>query len=142
MPLFSSLFSLFFCTLCMFKTIYGLAFKKFFVDYVSLQVYYNKYNSKTIHCGWFLLLSKDKGKTWEECKYIITENWKNNKWSRCLQRIWELERAGEVKQRAQVPTQNPNPNSLLLKFPISATFKTSKIPYQKTQSHKSYHPIK
>lgn len=77
----------------MFFTLYGLAFHKVFVDYCTEKVYFNRFDNKTIRCGWFLLVSMDEGKTWEECKYLYTESWKNDKWRRCLSRIWELERA-------------------------------------------------
>ena len=53
----------------MFKTFYGLAFKNYFIDSETYEVYHNKYLSDNL-CGWFLIVSVDGGSTWEEVKHV------------------------------------------------------------------------
>ena len=53
----------------MFKTFYGLAFKNYFIDSETYEVYHNKYLSDNL-CGWFLIVSVDGGATWEEVKHV------------------------------------------------------------------------
>ena len=53
----------------MFKTFYGLAFKHYFINSETLELYRNKYISNIVY-GWFLIVSVDGGATWEEVKHI------------------------------------------------------------------------
>lgn len=53
----------------MFKTFYGLAFKHYFINSETLELYRNKYISNIVY-GWFLIVSVDGGATWEEVKHV------------------------------------------------------------------------
>ena len=53
----------------MFKTFYGLAFKHYFINSETLELYRNKYISNIVY-GWFLIVSVDKGVTWEGVKHV------------------------------------------------------------------------
>lgn len=80
----------------MFKTIYGASYKYFFVDYQTDEVYHSKYKLNIV-CGWFLIVSTDGGETWEECKHVKDQDYKNSTLQYCIDRIKEVERAEEVK---------------------------------------------
>ena len=55
----------------MFKTFYGLAFKHYFINSETLELYRNKYISNIVY-GWFLIVSVDGGTTWEEVRHVIS----------------------------------------------------------------------
>ena len=63
----------------MFKTFYGLAFKNYFIDSETYEVYHNKYLSDNL-CGWFLIVSVDGGATWEKMQQVFCELGYSFKW--------------------------------------------------------------
>jgi hypothetical protein len=65
----------------MFKTIFGLAFKKYILDYDSTNVYLQKYNSDLIG-GWLLIVSLDDGKSWEIVHHVNLLDLKKSIWQR------------------------------------------------------------
>ena len=72
----------------MFKTFYGLAFKNYFIDSETYEVYHNKYLSDNL-CGWFLIVSVDGGATWEKVKCIQDPKFSNKCWSQSIGKLFQ-----------------------------------------------------
>lgn len=126
----------------MFKTFYGLAFKHYFINSETLELYRNKYISNIVY-GWFLIVSVDGGATWEEVKHVSSGILEIRYKNYLIGLISDVEESKEIKQGAyttppklnlQCPT-NPN---IHYKFIPKITFK----PYYKFNIyHKIQHFI-
>ena len=72
----------------MFKTFYGLAFKNYFINSETYEVYHNKYLSDNF-CGWFLIVSIDGGATWEKVNYIQDPKFSDKCWSQSIGKLFQ-----------------------------------------------------
>lgn len=88
----------------MFKTIFGLAFKKYILDYDSTDIYLQKYNSDLIG-GWLLIVSLDDGKSWGVVSHINLLDLEKSIWQRGLTEIWDRIDAEKETEKGQIIVQ-------------------------------------
>lgn len=95
----------------MFKTFYGLAFKHYFINSETLELYRNKYISNIVY-GWFLVVSVDGGATWEEVKHVSSGILEIRYKNYLIGLISDVEESKEIKQGAydSPKTQSPISN--------------------------------
>ena len=80
----------------MFKTFYGLAFKHYFINSETLELYRNKYISNIVY-GWFLIVSVDGGVTWEKVNCIQDPKFSNRCWSQSIGKLFQyIERESKL----------------------------------------------
>ena len=96
----------------MFKTFYGLAFKHYFINSETLELYRNKYISNIVY-GWFLIVSVDGGATWEEVKHVSSGILEIRYKNYLIGLISDVEESEEIKieSRLTPKTQSSIPNN-------------------------------
>lgn len=106
----------------MFKTFYGLAFKHYFINSETLELYRNKYISNIVY-GWFLIVSVDGGATWEEVKHVSSGILEIRYKNYLIGLISDVEESKEVKQGSY-----NFPTKLNLQFPTNLKYSHKFIP--------------
>lgn len=92
----------------MFKTFYGLAFKHYFINSETLELYRNKYMSNIVY-GWFLIVSVDEGATWEEVKHVSSGILEIRYKNYLIGLISDVEESKEIKQEVKYDSPKLNP---------------------------------